>query len=137
MDTHSRQPGLIHKLRLPDFIVLFLTVAITVFCAVKIYGKNESALQFVIQGKEGNWVYPVNQTVQIDIPGPLGNTTVVLIDGKAQVVSSPCANQTCVSSPSIQKRNQWIACLPNAVFVRIEAQGEAQSEHAEPDGSVW
>ena len=137
MNRNGRSPVFFHYLRLPDFIILFLTVAITVFCTVKIYGKNGSTLQFVIQGKDGSWVYPVNQTVTMDIPGPLGKTTVVLKDGKAHVVSSPCANQTCVGSPSIQKKGQWIACLPNAVFVRIELQGETQSKHADLDGAVW
>jgi len=132
-----KNPHCLNNLRFTDFIVLFLAAAITVFCAFKIYGKNESALQFVIQGKEGNWVYPVNQTVQIDIPGPLGNTVVSLKDGKAQVVSSPCTNKTCVSSGSIQRRGQWIACLPNAVFVRVEASGVKKTEYAELDGAAW
>ena len=124
-----------NKLRFSDFVVLFLTAAITVFCTVRIYGKNESALRFVIQGKNGNWVYPVNQTVQIDIPGPLGNTAVVIKDGKAQVVSSPCANQTCVCSPPVQRIGQWIACLPNAVFIRVDS--DRQADHADIDAAVW
>ena len=117
--------------------MLFLTTAITVFFTVKIYNTDNAALQVVIQGKNGNWVYPLNQTAELDIPGILGNTTVVLINGKAKVVSSPCANQTCVSSPSIQSKGQWIACLPNAVFVRVESAGGKNKEHAEIDGSVW
>ena len=125
------------NLRFLDFVVLFLTAAITVFCAVKIYGKNESGLQFIIQGRKGNWVYPLNQTAQAEIPGLLGNTTIVLKDGKARVVSSPCASQTCVSSPPIQYRGQWIACLPNAVFIRVEAAGGKKSGNAEIDGAAW
>jgi hypothetical protein len=121
-------------LRPVDFVVLFLTMAITVFCAVRIYGKNESALRFVIEGKNGNWIYPLNQTTQIDIPGPLGNTVIELKEGRARVVSSPCANQTCVCSPPIRQRGQWIACLPNAVFIRVDSAG---GDHADVDTAVW
>jgi hypothetical protein len=127
----------LNKLRFSDFVVLLLTVTITVFCTVRIYGKNQSALQFVIQGRKGNWVYPVNQTIQIDIPGPLGNTTIVLDNGKAQVVSSPCVNQTCVSCPPIQHRGQWIACLPNAVFVRVDSLAGKHTDPTDVDAAVW
>ena len=120
------------RLRFLDFVVLFLTVAITVFCTVKIYGKNEAALHIVIQGKNESWVYPVNQSVQVDVPGPLGHTTVELKDGKTRVISSPCTNQTCVTSGTVQRRGQWVACLPNAVFVRIESANRKYKNHAEP-----
>ena len=125
------------NLRFFDFIIIFLTIGITVFCTVTIYGKNDSALFIVIQGKNGSWIYPLDQTIHVDIPGPLGNTTIVLEGGKARVVSSPCANQTCVTSGVVQRKGQWVACLPNAVFVRVEASGEKKPEYAEIDGASW
>ena len=130
-----------NRLRFTDFIVLFLAAAITIVCAVYVYAKDGSVPQVVIEGKKGNWVYPINQTVQIDIPGPLGQTTVKIEDGKARVISSPCANQTCVTSGSIHTNGQWIACLPNAVFVRVESKSKKQAGQdagqTELDGAVW
>ena len=125
------------SLRFADFVVLFLAVTITIFCAVRIYARNDSSLHFVIQGKKESWVYPINQTVQVDIAGPLGLTTVSLKDGKAQVLVSPCTNQTCVTSGPVEHRGQWIACLPNAVFVRMESSNEKQADKSELDAVVW
>ena len=128
---------MLHKLHIADFFVFFIAVAITVFCAVSIYARNDSALHVIIQGKNGSWVYPLSQSVQVDIPGPLGHTTVTLKDGQAQVIASPCANQTCVTSGGVQRRGQWIACLPNAVFVRIESNDVKQPDNLELDAVVW
>jgi hypothetical protein len=138
------------KLRLGDFAVLFLAVAVTVFCAVRIYGSSVSSLQLIIHGEAFNsvsgvgqetWIYPLNETVQLDIPGPLGNTVVELKDGRARVISSPCTNQSCVASGAIHSRGQWIACLPNRVFVSVEPANAAEqfTEKAETelDGAVW
>lgn len=125
------------RLRFLDIVVVSLAVAVTVFCTVQIYGKKESTMRLVIQGKKGNWVYPLNQSIEIDIPGPLGHTTVKLEDGKAQVIASPCINQTCVTSGTVQRRGQWIACLPNAVFVRVEVNDVKQAARAELDAVVW
>jgi len=123
-------------LRLPDFIVLLLTAGITVFFAVGIYGKDSNELRFIIQGTNQRWIYPIEETVTVDIPGFLGNTTVELKDGRARVVSSPCANKTCVSCGAIKSKGQWIACLPNGIFIRIEAAGK-EGRHDGLDGSVW
>ena len=128
------------KLTFTDFIILFLTAAITVFFAVRIYAKSDSALQFVIQGKNGSWVYPVNQAVLLDIPGPLGIMVVEIKDGSARIIASPCANQTCVTSGSVQHRGQWAACLPNAVFVHVESNDIKQTDRRQDaglDGAVW
>jgi len=133
----GRLAGLFSRLRLPDFIVLALAAAVTVFCAVRIYGKSIPSLQFVIQGKEESWVYPASQASSVVVAGPLGNTIIEMNGGQARVVSSPCTNQICVASGAIRRRNQWIACLPNAVFVRMEAFGEKQTNRAEPDAAVW
>ena len=126
--------GFFNRLRFFDFVVFVLAAGITVFCAIKIYGKSDSALHFIIQGNREKWVYPSGQSAELDIPGPLGITVIKLSGGKAQVVSSPCINQYCVGSHSIQNRGQWIACLPNAVFVRVEA---AEADHAEVDYVAW
>ena len=126
--------------RFTDYLIFAAAVTITIFCAAQIYGKNDSALQVVVQGKNGSWVYPINQNIQVEIPGPLGQTIVELKDGKARVVFSPCTNQTCVTSGHIHKSGQWAACLPNAVFVRVEATGAKQVQNgqgAKVDGAVW
>jgi hypothetical protein len=122
---------------------MFLAAGITIFCAAGIYGKSGGSLRFVIEGKSGSWVYPINRTEHIDIPGPLGSTTVVLEGGQARVAASPCVNQSCVGGGSIGRKGEWIACLPNAVMVRVEASGGRafsggkETNHAELDGAVW
>jgi hypothetical protein len=123
-------------LRFPDFVVLLITVGITAFCAVSIYGKSGNALRFIIHGNNQSWIYPIKETTTKDIPGFLGNTVVELKDGRARVVSSPCANKTCVSSGAIHNKGQWVACLPNGVFVRVEAAGRKDRDDG-LDATTW
>jgi hypothetical protein len=122
------------SLRFTDFVVMLAAAAITVFSAVTIYGRSSSTVQFVVRGRTESWVYPISKATRIDVVGPLGTTTVELKDGKAGVSASPCSNQTCVTSGVIHRSGQWIACLPNAVFVLVESFGE---DYAEVDGTVW
>jgi hypothetical protein len=122
------------SLRLLDLVVFFLTSGITVLCAIGVYGKSTSDIRFIIQSKNENWVYPINQTASNVISGPLGDTIVEIKDGRARVKSSPCVNQSCVNSGAIHRKGQWLACLPNGIFVRVSG---TQKGKVKIDSAVW
>jgi hypothetical protein len=65
------------------------------------------------------YVYPMDRDADISFRGPLGETRVVIAEGKARIVSSPCDNKLCVSAGALDKGGQWAACLPNKVMVRV------------------
>lgn len=87
-----------------------------------------------ITGESGEWMQPLDKAGDIEVPGPLGSTWVHIGDGSASIESSPCPNQTCVAVGGVSQANQWVACLPNEVFVSIE--GSAGSEGV-PDAAAY
>ena len=98
---------------------LFLSVAIIVGFSVYAYAGTSSSGQVVVQASGATWIYPLNVDRREEVPGPLGNTIVVIRGGKAFVEDSPCPDKLCVHMPAISRPGQWIACLPNRVFVRV------------------
>ena len=115
---------------------MLITAALTIFLTVRIYGAAADTLHFIINGNRENWIYSLDQNVRVTVPGPLGNTIIELEDGKARFLSSPCANQICIASGIIHRKAQWIACLPNAVLIRVEGSA-GQRVEAELDAVVW
>ena len=109
------------KFRFADAAVFVVVSAVTVFCVLKVYGGSRDRARLHIQGPDGSWVYPMDRTERVEIPGPLGRTVVELSGGGVRVISSPCTNKTCIASGRIHRRGQWIACLPNGVSLTIEA----------------
>jgi hypothetical protein len=71
-------------------------------------------------------VFPLDGARRVSVPGPLGDTVVEIAEGSARVLSSPCAEKTCVKSGRISRPGQWIACLPNRVFVEIRGRSREQ-----------
>ncbi|MDR1950327.1 MAG: NusG domain II-containing protein [Spirochaetaceae bacterium] len=122
MDTRIRKPGGTGRLFLKplDWVVVFLALVLTVFSGVSAYRTPKSATRVLIRGSGGTWVYPQNAEETVAVSGPLGDTVVELRQGRARVLSSPCGNKTCIAAGHIRARGQWIACLPNKVFVLIE-----------------
>jgi hypothetical protein len=117
-----------------DFLVIGVSLALTVFSAFVIYGKPQAARQVTIQGGGGVWVFPLDAEETVTVPGPLGDTVVEIRDRRAQVISSPCDNQTCVAAGHIDANGEWVACLPNKVFVIIEG---TYDDNGTVDTAAW
>jgi hypothetical protein len=116
-----------------DFVVIAASLALTAFSAFVIYARPEAAGQVTIQGSNGVWVFPLDAGETVIVPGPLGDTVVEIRDHRAWVLSSPCDNQTCVAAGHIDSRGQWVACLPNKVFVAIEGTDDKGTV----DAAAW
>ena len=79
-------------------------------------------------GAEQQWIYPLDSEATVRVPGPLGDTVVVIRDGAVQVASSPCPEKICIKTGRISKPGQWIACLPNRVFISIRGRRREQPD---------
>ncbi|GHV69607.1 hypothetical protein AGMMS49928_12450 [Spirochaetia bacterium] len=119
-----------------DGAAVFFAVAVTIASAMVVYSGSGSETQVRISGAGGRWIFPRKSSTAretITVEGPLGETVVELHDGNARVLSSPCANQTCVSAGTIRRPGQWLVCLPNKVFVSISGSGIEDGV----DDSTW
>jgi len=113
-------------LRVLDIPIIALILGLTIASGVFIYGNRGDTVRLEIESPGGHWVYSLDQDRTVSVPGPLGDTVVEIRDGHAHVLSSPCANQTCVAAPDISHKGEWNACLPNEVMIRIS--GEASDD---------
>lgn len=105
-----------------DWVAILASLALLVASSLFARTSREGELTVVVTGQETEWVYPLEEDREIAIPGPLGTTIVEIHDGHVHIASSPCPNQTCVAVAAINLPGQWVACLPNQVFVRIEGK---------------
>jgi hypothetical protein len=120
------------------FKPLDLTLAFFSLCAVAasccfIYAGTDGRSTVNLKGENGEWVFPLDAAETMRVSGPLGDTVVEIESGRARIVSSPCVNQTCVSSPAVPAPGQWAACLPNRVMVYV---GEGSRED-DVDAAAW
>jgi len=113
-------------------IVFLALAAVTASFFLTFSGSNGSSL-VTVQGENGLWVFPVDSSESIVVSGPLGDTVVEIGNGAASITSSPCQNQTCVSSGSIHSPGQWTACLPNRVMLYID-EGKTNNN---VDAAAW
>jgi hypothetical protein len=107
------------KLRLLDYLAIILSIAVVGGFSVFAYAGKGRGGDVVIEAGGERWIYTLAADRREEVRGPLGTTVVVIREGKAAVVDSPCPDKLCVHMPAVSKPGQWIACLPNRVFVRV------------------
>jgi hypothetical protein len=118
-----------------DGIIIALALSVSVFSGVLVYAGPGRQQEVIIEGPGESWIFPLDAEEVVSVPGPLGATAVELRGGRVRVLSSPCTNQLCVAAGTIHTHGQWIACLPNKVLVRVEAEDADTDEDL--DGRAW
>lgn len=116
-----------------DAAVFVAALVITVFSAQAIYRDSGGEPEVRIKGRSGEWIFRLSVDRNFPVQGPLGQTLVQIRNGSVRIEYSPCRNQTCVEAGSIDRTGQWVACLPNQVFVKVE--GGKRSEGL--DAATW
>lgn len=120
------------KLRAFDYLAIILSAAVVAVAAWFAYSGRSRPGDVVVEAPGAEWIYPLSADRQLAVEGPLGATVVVISGGAARVADSPCPDKLCVAMAAVSKPGQWIACLPNRVFVRV--RGRAAEE---VDDSAW
>lgn len=116
-----------------DAVLLVLSLLVTGLSAWFVFSPSQVPLRVEVQCEKGLFVYPLDQDRELDVAGPLGLSHVDIQGGAAFVHDSPCTNQICISMGKISRPGQWVACLPNRLFVRITGrapEGREVDAHA-------
>jgi hypothetical protein len=131
--TKGERPTIGISLKIVDGMIILFALAVLVFSAVLAYAGPGRQKEVVIEGADERWIFPLDAEEVVSVAGPLGATVVELRSGRVRVLSSPCTNKLCMAAGAIHSHGQWIACLPNKVLVRVEAEAAGE----EVDAAAW
>ncbi len=104
---------------LGDWLVIIASSVLVIFL-FKMLWSNAPASQ--LQIRQGNTVigsYDLNQTRELHIHGPLGDSHISIEEGKVRFKQSPCNNQYCVHQGWLNRAGQVAICLPNQISLQL------------------
>ena len=126
---HRIQLGLI---RPADILIIAAAAAIAILAVIPAKGEEGSlfveALGPASGGKRSRAAYPLNEDRTFTVMGREGEIVVQIKGGSVAVISAPCKNRICVSSPPLKMEGEWTACAPGGVMIRIESSGASGGE---------
>jgi hypothetical protein len=107
-----------------DRLVLYVLVGVGIVLLI-VPGGGGEPLAVRIEGADGyRTEVPLTSDRRFEVPGPLGETTVVLEGGAARVESSPCPHGVCIATGTVRRPGEVAVCVPNRVVVRILGENE-------------
>ena len=71
------------------------------------------------QGDKIIGTYDLNQTRELHIHGTLGDSHIIIDQGKVRFKQSPCPNQYCVHQGWLSRAGQVAICLPNQISLQL------------------
>lgn len=119
-----------HFARPLDIVAILGVACLVVFASMATYSSPAVAARIVITNGSTAWTYSLSASGRVEVPGLIGTTVVEFHGGKVHIESSPCPTQSCVQMGAIDAEGQWLACLPNGVFVRIEGRSGREEPEA-------
>ena len=126
--VHKKIRSIFAKTKALDFFFCGFSLLALLFFTFRLGKSSATGKKTVIVGSpKGEYVFPLEKDASYTIPGALGISTITVSGGKAFFADSPCPNKTCVQQGAISKNGEWAACLPNDVFLRIEAAQEVDA----------
>lgn len=108
-----------------DIAILLLSLVVIVG-SFRSYGDINGKPEVHVRIGEQTYVYDLSVQTSATFTGPIGETTIEIADGKVHVHDSDCRDKICVSAGWISNPGQWVACLPNKLFVMIEGRLTAE-----------
>ncbi len=105
-------------------MAFFLTLAVIGLLSSRVYFRGEAGVSVHVKNSSGEWILPLKDPRSFSVGGPLGKTALEIAGGAVRVVSSPCPEKICVKAGPISRPGQWIACLPNRIFITIKGKSE-------------
>lgn len=110
-----------------DIILIagLLAAAGLAFGIIQLSKKSGGCAVVVQDGKE-TATYPLSEDTSVTITSANGGfNTLVIEDGKADVIDADCPDKLCVDQHSISCDGETIVCLPNKLVVKIVSEAQA------------
>lgn len=106
-------------LRPADAAVVAIAVVAVVATGAALWTPRGDAVVIEIRGPAGTQRHALADDAIHRIPGTAGDSVVEIRDGRARFVGAPCHNRVCIAAGWLANADDFAACIPNGVSLRI------------------
>lgn len=108
-----------HKPLAGDWLVIIGGILAVIFMFQQFWSNEQASKLKIRQGDKVIGTYDLNQTRELHIHGPLGESIIAISNGQARFKQSPCPNQYCVHQGWLSHAGQVAICLPNQISLQL------------------
>ena len=108
-----------HKPLIGDWLVMATSLVAVIFMFQTFWQFAPASQLKIRQGNQVIGTYDLNQTRELKITGPMGNSLISINQGKVRFKQAPCNNQYCVHQGWLSHAGQVAICLPNQISLQL------------------
>jgi hypothetical protein len=102
-----------------DWFIIAISLLLVMVLFLSLWHGERAAKLRIRQGDAIYATLSMDQERTLDIHGPLGNSRIVIHQGRVRFEHSPCPNQYCVHQGWLKRAGQVAICLPNQVSLEL------------------
>jgi len=104
---------------LGDWFVIIASLIVTIYLFQTLWTSAPASQLQIRQADKIMGTYDLNQTRELQIHGPLGDSHISIHQGRVRFKQSPCTNQYCVHQGWLERAGQVAICLPNQISLQL------------------
>ena len=116
------------RLKIFDYVILMAAVLLFGGAVFWSYSGASGVKTLEVEASGVLYLMPLDVDDELIVEGPVGKTVIHVRDGEAFVHESDCRDDICINMGHISNQSEWVACLPNRVFLRIVASTEEEAD---------
>jgi hypothetical protein len=102
-----------------DWLVITASLIAVVILFQKLWVNTPASQLQIRQANQIIGTYDLDQTRELHIHGPLGESHISIEQGRVRFKQSPCTNQYCVHQGWLKRAGQVAICIPNQVSLQL------------------
>ncbi len=111
--------NLLQSFKPGDWLVLLLGGFFTAWLAATVWHGGAADKAIVRSGGKIFRELPLSRNFELDVPGPLGNSKISILNRQARITSDPSPRQYCVRQGWLKQAGEVAICLPNQVSLEL------------------
>lgn len=108
-----------------DWLIIIISFIVVIFLFQTLWTNKPASHLQIRQGDYIIGTYDLNQTRELHIHGPLGDSHISIEQGKVRFSQSPCTNQYCVHQGWLHRAGQVAICIPNQISLQLIGENKS------------
>lgn len=108
-----------------DWLIIIISFIVVIFLFQTLWTNKPASQLQIRQGDHIIGTYDLNQTRELHIHGPLGDSHINIEQGKVRFSQSPCTNQYCVHQGWLLRAGQVAICIPNQISLQLIGENKS------------
>ncbi len=119
------------KKRKNDLLLIAILLFFALICLFSItLSKKEGSIIQIVRDKSVMDSYPLTIEQQIELSDESGRNTLLIQNGKAQIIDADCPDGLCMHQNPICYNGETIVCLPHKLVIRVVSGEEGEVDIA-------